>query len=230
MNLITNKGITVGLLSSPEVKKHFNDSSSYANVVLDQINNDRIYDQYFKSIENGIIVDCGANIGLFSLYAFDVNNTVYAIEPTPTHFEKLEHLTKSFSNIKKFQQALGPENGPVTFYMCPNNSTMNSIANEYGNKITVDGIRLDTFLEKNGIDHVDFLKMDIEGSEMLALTKEIITNVKSKVKQWFIEVHVVFGKDIIENRQILKKLFADCGINMIEYRHDCLVSNNDQQS
>lgn len=224
--LITNKNNTVNIISEdPQVVAHFDNPTSYTGIILDQINSDRMYDPYFKDLKGKTIIDIGANVGLFTLYAQD-ENTVYSIEPTPAHFQILEKLTSQYPNVKRFNQALNSEDANVSFYCCDQNTTMNSILNKYGTEITVDGVRLDTFIKTNKIKSVDFVKIDIEGSEMIALTPEIINAVKSKVKIWFLEIHgsTADNKSIDENREIMKKRFEDCGIELENYRGDGLVS------
>lgn len=225
--IISNRNNAVNVISDdPQVTAHFENPTSYTDVIIDQINTDRMYDKYFQGFEGKTIIDCGANVGLFTIYAQDGNNTVYSIEPTPAHFSILEKLTSGYPNVKRFNQALSPEDNEISFYCCSQNTTMNSIHNKYGTEIKVSGVRLDTFIKKNKIKKVDFIKIDIEGSEMIALTPEIITAVKDKIDCWFLEIHgtPAENKSIDQNREIMKKTFADCGIELENYRYDGLVS------
>lgn len=225
--LITNRFNPIELPTfRDDVREHFEKASSFTDVILHQINTERIYDNYFENFKKGIILDIGGNIGLFSIYAQDGGNKVYALEPTPEHFELFKVLAKPYKNIKPFNIALSPEDGEVNFYICDANTTMNSINNKYGKEITVKGVRLDTFMKEQKIKVIDFIKVDIEGSEMIALTEEIINNVKDIVKVWFIEAHSTDGVSLEENRKILQKRFKDCGVILDLYRNDALVSNS----
>lgn len=226
--LITNRYKTIKIeCDNVKVATHFENPNSFSTVILNQINAERIYDNIFEEIKAGsTIIDAGANVGLFSLYAQDGNNTVFSIEPTPDHFEILENITKNYDNINAFNFAFSPEDGEVEFYICDTNSTMNSITNKYGKSIKVKGIRLDTFLKDNKIKKVDFIKIDTEGSEMLFLTEEIINNVKTKIKKWFIEAHQTSSNSLSENVEILKKRFENCGIILEKHGHDTLISKN----
>ena len=220
--IITNKGNEVVIdLNDPLLKEHFEATSSFTNVIINQINTEGLYTEYFKDLrKKATILDIGANVGIFSLYAQDGKNKVYALEPTPEHFALLEKTTNDFTTIKRFNVALAPYDGNIEFYLCDTNTTMNSIANGYGKSIIVDGIRLDSFIEKNKIKTVDFIKIDIEGSEMLALTEEIIANVKDKVKVWFLEVHATDDSSLQQNRKILKERFKNCGIEVVNIGND----------
>jgi len=224
--IITNKGNEITIdLTDHLLKEHFQSSSSFTNVIINQINTESIYDAYFKDLkETATIIDVGANVGLFSLYAQASKKKVYSLEPTPSHFELLKKTTKDFPNIKIFNVAIAPDDGDIKFYLCDTNTTMNSIANGYGRSVIVDGLRLDTFIEEKKIKIVDFIKIDIEGSEMLAITEEIINNVKDKVKVWFLEVHETSDASLSKNRDILKQRFANCGIQMEIIGNDGLIS------
>lgn len=225
--IVTNRNNKVTVdLSDYQINTHFLKQSSYTNIIIDQINRERIYDKFFDKSKVLTVLDIGANVGLFSLYAQDEKNKVYALEPTPTHFELLKKITAPYKTVKPFNIALSPIDGEITFYLSDENSTMNSINNKYGKAINVNGVRLDTFIKENKIKNIDFIKLDIEGSEMLALTEEIIGNVKDVVKVWFIEAHATTSdnRTIEDNRNILIQRFGNVGVTLEKYRNDGLIS------
>lgn len=225
--IITNKHNQVVVdLTDPQMKEHFAASSSYTDIIIEQINTERIYDLYFDKVNKLTVLDIGANIGIFSIYAQDGKNKVYALEPTPSHFELLKKATVEYKTVKPFNIALSPTDSEVTFYICDENSTMNSILNKYGKEVIVKGVRLDTFIKENKLKTVDFAKIDIEGSEMLALTEEIINNVKDIIKVWFLEAHGTpdDGNTLEQNRGLLIERFKRCGITLKKYRNDGLIS------
>ena len=190
-------------------KKHFDDPRNYADLILNQINNQQLYFPYLK--ESSVIFDIGANIGLFSLHCVNCAKVVYSFEPTPQHFNLLTEFTKPYTNIKPVNVAISDKDADITFYMSDDNTTMNSIINQYGKKTTVKGRSILSFIQEQKIDKVDFIKCDIEGSEMIALTPETVSPLYNFVDKWFIEVHATQYKSIHENRIILQSIFESVG-------------------
>lgn len=229
-NLITSTGKNIEISSNDDkIVNHFANKANYADVVLNMFNTDRFYDQFFEGWNDLTVLDIGANIGLFSLYIQDRARTVFALEPTPIHFDILCEMTKSYSNIKPMQLALHSNNQPVDFFISNENSTMNSTVNQYGKKISVEGIALPSLIQRLGLDTVDFVKCDIEGSEMQALNDEIISAVKDKIKVWSLEVHATSAHpsheiNLNQNRTVLNNLFQKHGYKTYVHRYDCLYA------
>lgn len=218
------RGEKIKLKQTQIVRSHFQNNSSYAGVVLNQINNDGIYQKFFDNIlDNACIIDVGANIGLFSLYSgAKTGYNVYSYEPTPGHFEVLKELTSQYKNIRINQNAVSNNSGETNFYINDENSTMNSLNNIYGESLKVQCIGLDEVVKDVGF--VDFIKIDIEGGEMIALTTEILNKIKDNVGMWFIEVHATAGTSIEENRLELLKRFHSCGIPVESHAIDIIQS------
>ncbi|NET58108.1 MAG: FkbM family methyltransferase [Symploca sp. SIO2E6] len=75
--------------------------------------------------EDDYVVDIGANIGLFSLFIQQKcpNATIYAFEPSPHAFQRLETNTKLYcKNANVFQCGLAGENTEEIFTFYPNSS------------------------------------------------------------------------------------------------------------
>ena len=178
---------------------------------------------FFLKKNDLVIIDIGANIGLFSLHVSDKAKSIYSIEPTPSHFDILKELTQSKKNIFPMQCALNDSDKEVTLYLSQENSTMNSIANRYGQQVKVKGIKLSSLLETLSLNHVDFIKCDIEGSEVIALTEETVGEVKDKVDAWFIEIHVTDGNGVGRNRWRIREVFEKNGYTVRDYDFDGLI-------
>lgn len=227
--LLTSKRNIVEFESDSSLtENHFNNPNNYADIVLNQINTDRFYDPIFEDEQDLVILDIGGNIGLFSLYVHDRCKNVYAIEPTPSHFEILKELTETIPNIIPINLAIHNENTNIDFYISEENSTMNSSVNKYGKQITVEAVTIKSLINRLNLDHVDFIKCDIEGSEMAALTEQTIGEVKDLVDSWFIEVHAtdsetLKGIDSLRaNKAYLKSIFENYGYGVQEIREDAL--------
>ena len=132
--LIDASGEYVDLSYSPLFCQHYNDANNCAEFIINEINTLHIYDEFFKYMENGVVLDIGANVGLFSLFIRPLVNQIYCIEPTPSHIKVFQDILSIFEieNIKLSQCAISNFTGQIEFSLTAN-STMNSIG-EYGNK------------------------------------------------------------------------------------------------
>jgi FkbM family methyltransferase len=143
-----------------------------------------VHEIYFKSIYNpvqlpiekdDVVVDIGANIGLFTVYAASrTQNAVYAFEPSPGNFETLMQNIRASGliNIIPFQNAVSNESG-IELFCDSENSTGCQLTSVFSrddkNNIEVHSITLQDIMDSNNIEKIDFLKMDCEGSEGLIL-------------------------------------------------------------
>ena len=123
-----------------------------------------------------VFVDVGANIGIYSMpLAKHVGprGKVIAIEASPKIFRYLERnaVLNGLTNVIAHEKAASSATGMLQFYEAPaNHFGMGSVLAQFGAApISVPAARLDDLLAADGIDHVDAIKLDIEGSEAAAL-------------------------------------------------------------
>lgn len=215
--------------SHPDVTAWFGNPENYTDIILKQINEDRMYDPIFKGRDNMVVLDLGANCGLFSLYAADSCSKIIALEPTPKTYNVLEEIVKNHTNITPLQLAIGPHNEMISFFI-NENSTTNSMLNRNGFETQVQCMTLETLLHMQGLDRVDFIKCDIEGSEMQALTDATLGPIAHKVDFWFVEVHQTdvnesaWPGNLESNRQQLAELFQHHGYQTESVIHDQLFA------
>lgn len=129
-----------------------------------------------KTIKPGMaILDIGAHIGyytrLFSRLAGE-NGAVYAFEPEEENFKLLERNVKNLGNVKIIRKAAAGEDGFMDFYRAKNNTGHHSLISSEicREKTRVPAIALDSFIKKENIRRVDFIKIDIEGGEPIAFS------------------------------------------------------------
>lgn len=213
----------------PDVIAWFGNPENYTDIILRQINEDRMYDPIFENKENLVVIDLGANCGLFSLYAADSCSKLIAVEPTPNTFNVLQEIVKDHTNITPLQLAIGPHNEMISFYI-NENSTTNSLLNRSGTETQVQSMTLETLFHMQGLNHVDFIKCDIEGSEMQTLTDATLGPIADKVNFWFVEVHQTnveeagWPGNLESNRQYLAELFQRHGYQTESVIHDQLYA------
>jgi FkbM family methyltransferase len=131
---------------------------------------------YLNSLRKGdIAFDLGANFGIHSLlYSSLVGDagTVYSFEPLPSNVEdlKLHIQANEIKNIKIEEFAVSEKEGSTTFKLASHGGqgSLIGIGKENGTALEVKTISLDAFCKQNKVVP-DFVKIDIEGAEGLAL-------------------------------------------------------------
>ena len=88
--------------------------------------------------------------------------------------------------------------------------------------VIVSGKKLSSVLDMLGLDYVDFIKCDIEGSEMIAINDQTIEETKDRVGAWFIETHNTSTGNTHDNRNKLKEVFEKAGYQTEYYEADGL--------
>ena len=118
----------------------------------------------------GIAFDVGANFGIMSIFMSRAarDGQVHAFEPNPlTRVAlSLNMEINGCKNVTCVQAAVGEATGSIGFTDTADPGT-NRI--EVGAPLKVEMVSLDDYIFSNGIDCVDFLKIDIEGAEAQAL-------------------------------------------------------------
>lgn len=112
-------------------------------------------------------IDCGANIGLWSLTAsaaVESDGKVISFEPNPVTADKLKSNIElnQVKNIKLYNSAVGSLNGTV-FFECNNDHNISSIVKEQKNSIEVPIVTIDSILQDRKVHGI---KIDVEGYEM----------------------------------------------------------------
>jgi FkbM family methyltransferase len=172
--------------------------------------------------EGMIVVDGGANIGYYTLlfsHLVGVSGKVYAFEPDPAMYQALlmNIFRNALSNVEAFDYALGKTSGMALFHALGGvGSGFAQDSDIGGMHIIVQVVALDSLLE--GRERVDFVKLDVEGTELDCL--EGMQNIIAKNP----EILVIFevnlnklrmGSDALMNR--LKELGLE-SMYAIEYQ------------
>ena len=162
------------------------------------------FENYFLKVNNPnkkfeikndhIVIDIGAHIGYFTMYAANNANqgTVYSIEPYKESFKILEKNLKlnNLTNVKSFHAAISKVTEQITLYIDKKNHIGNSIfeTDETAESEKVDSFSLKDFVNNNKIEKIDFLKIDCEGAEfeiLLNFDKELM----KKINKISAEIH-----------------------------------------
>jgi FkbM family methyltransferase len=151
---------------------------------------------YFKSDTNEpVIIDCGANIGIATLYFNYIHPRakVLSFEPDPGTFSLLKKNieTNNLKNTTAMNNAVSNTTGSMNFFNNEQDgSPVMSAHNERGGDkmIQVQSVRLSEIINES-YKKVDFLKIDVEGSEGLVLEDLNKNRSLTKIEKIVIEYH-----------------------------------------
>jgi FkbM family methyltransferase len=124
-----------------------------------------------------ICFDVGANIGYYTILMAKRCKEVYAFEAEPENYKVLlmNKMANGTKNAYLLERALSEHKGLIPLYLCDKSHGMHRT---YKSKhchdvpIMVKSLRLDDCSQP---DKIDFIKMDIEGSEYQALNGMVKT-------------------------------------------------------
>jgi FkbM family methyltransferase len=141
---------------------------------------------YLEYLREGMTVfDVGANVGeltlLFSRFV-GASGSVHAFEPSGGGFERLEAVCRAASlrNVRLNRLALAEEEGSVSLHVYDDDYlswTTRAVRplEDYGIHVNppsveeVPSMTADLYCERNGVEKIDLLKVDVEGSEFQVL-------------------------------------------------------------
>lgn len=151
--------------------------------------------------ENDVVIDCGSNMGLFSVIASQKADCVYAFEPVPATQKYLKRVIENYANVKLCSYALSDYNGDALFTSDDESNFSNHMitGNDSESAVRVDVIELDKYVEENQIKQVDFIKADIEGAEraMLRGAKNVLRKFGPKLA--ICEYHLPDDPEVLES-------------------------------
>ena len=136
------------------------------------------YDRFGIKIESGdVVLDCGANVGIFAQYALDLGaSKIYSYECDEPHFNCLvQNITSS-----DFTPTLG--------FVGHNHYNLSKILNQHS------------------LNKIDFAKIDIEGAEWDMFVNMDNEDMK-KVNKWAIEFHTGYFNLGLTTENKLNKLW-----------------------
>jgi FkbM family methyltransferase len=130
-----------------------------------------------------ILFDVGANVGKYSQMILDkskmsnVNIRLHLFEPTSSSFEVIKEKFSGINQIILNRKAVSEIDGEAEIFFdraCSRwaslyKRNLSAFSVEMKRSEVVETIRLESYIERNGIKHINFIKLDIEGHEIAAL-------------------------------------------------------------
>jgi FkbM family methyltransferase len=179
----------------------------------------------FSLEKNDVVVDVGAQIGIFTIYASSkaIMGKVYSFEPMPDNYKMLNENIKlnKAKNVVPLNKALSDKNGKETMFLDDLNTGGHSLVNTgktwSKHKININSISFDAFVKQYKIKKIDFLKMDCEGSEyniFFGASKSTL----SKISKISMEYHNLDKK---RNVDTLRKYLERNGFEVAVIKKPC---------
>lgn len=131
--------------------------------------------------QNQIFYDLGANIGYMTLLSakyVGLNGHVFAFEALPGNIDRLQRnieLNAVEDRVTIVPAVITDQTGETRFLLGPSSGTgkadgaLGRSSFEYHESLSLNGISIDDFIYLSGNPKPDIIKIDIEGSEILAL-------------------------------------------------------------
>ncbi|MFT5251167.1 MAG: FkbM family methyltransferase [Flavobacteriales bacterium] len=167
-----------------------------------------VFDKFIN--ENSTVLDIGSWSGVLTLYASKTAKEVHALDPDPVCFSELEtniSLNPAVAEkIKTYKTAISDKKEIVRLSAREAYGTSSSSILERKrdteNSLELETVSLADFLEKEHIQKVDFIKMDVEGAEFKILPTIGKALEKLSYPTLFVSFHYGFLNEHLYNKHI----------------------------
>lgn len=181
-----------------------------------EVYRDKTYQKYLPLQKEGTLaLDIGAHIGIVSLYLSKYFEEVISLEPSKQHFECLGRniVSNNATNITMYNNALYIKEGEFPFGGPDSNQTMRSLHvatwQDGKHNEMVKAITIERLFETEKIEKVDFMKLDVEGSEVEIISSAGFKRVAPKIELIVGESHSFAGR----HPNQIKEAFKNAGFD-----------------
>lgn len=133
-----------------------------------------------KDEKQVLVFDVGANIGTYAVLLNDElkeRGKIFSFEPSQITFKKLQENMKHIPAVSAYNFGMGSEDAVLTLFSNKDASGLASVYHRNLDHLNIDmnkteaiEIRtVDGFCKTNHIEHIHFLKIDVEGHEIKVL-------------------------------------------------------------
>ena len=181
--------------------------------MIDEIWAFRKYDYFGYRVNPGdVVLDIGANIGTFSVYAARVcgASRVLSFEPFPDNYKMLTRNVEQnhLNMVTCVNQAVAGNRGPRTLRLDSADSGSHSlVVGSSEHNVQVECCTLEDVFQRFSLTKIDYLKMDCEGAEY-----EILENATSRIQQIgriSMETHTISDRKAEDLERLLRKHHFD---------------------
>jgi FkbM family methyltransferase len=187
--------------------------------IIDEIWAFRKYDYFGCRVRPGdVVVDIGANIGIFTVYAAYACKAarVISFEPFPENFALLKQNVEAngLDSVVCVNQAVAGRRGLARLHLNPHEQGSHSmIPSEGGAAIDVDCCTLDDAVDRYSLSQIDYLKVDCEGAEY-----EVLLNTSPTLLRRIGRISMEYHDHPVYNIQGLARHLEDHGFQVKLYQ------------
>lgn len=201
----------------------------YHRMMLFELYEENVLAYLRKRLKPGMVVfDPGCNIGYFAAQVLGMvspGGQVWSFEPSPRCLERLHrHNTpNAISGWRLMPMALTDRTGTLTFHDTPRVITRGYAVLEQAGKpgdsnpVEVLVTSVDAFCAEHGIQRINFLKLDIEDSELPALRGAQRMIAAKAIDTILVETEV--RPDRVELNKAIFNLLMEAGYRPFHARH-----------
>ncbi len=157
-----------------------------------------------RNQEGAIFFDIGANDGKYSRAIAEIlpkTSKIYSFEPFSTVYAKLCEATGALKNINCHNFGFGAEEDVLEIFYTPGVEELTSLYSDIPDRDLMRAEKvsiktLDKFLLSEGIEKIDYLKIDVEGHEL-----KVLEGAKQALNEGRIDhIQFEFGESMVDSR------------------------------
>ncbi|SHI83105.1 FkbM family methyltransferase [Algibacter luteus] len=167
----------------------------------------KIFKQIFLEEDHNIdidfpvksIIDAGSNCGYSVLYfakKFE-NALIIAVEPDESNFNMIKKNTSAYNNVKGIHGGVWSKTSHLSIRNKKAGKWAFQVQEVSEDEGEFKGYSINDIMKLYQLESIDFLKIDIEGSEKIVFT-ENYSDWLSKTKYGIVELHEMYSKGVTE--------------------------------
>lgn len=209
-NLILDKEVNLFYKIDSDVGKQLFASGEFEKREID------FFSHRLSTMNAPVVLDIGANIGIHTIKWAKVNSAmhIYAFEPSPITYELLSkniEINNVNTQVHTLPIAISNVSGKRSFYHTKDDaysSLKDTKRKEVQEVFEIQTYTIDSFIQKNNFDKIDFIKIDVEGFE-----GEVIEGAKDTLSKLhpdlFVEIYKGTHSNVMPEKTI--KSLVDMG-------------------
>ena len=174
--------------------------------------------RFVRHVKTPTVIDVGANVGKYSemIKSLAPEATIYAFEPHPQTYKRLKESADRLG-YTAVNAACSAEIGTAALYDHGDGQSetgtehaslikdvIESVHKDTSRAWNIEVTTVDRFLDDNAVEHIDLLKIDVEGGEMNVL----LGAANSLNKQMIDTIHFEFTEANTVSRTFMKDFYS----------------------
>jgi FkbM family methyltransferase len=150
--------------------------------------------EFVSMMPNSVVVDVGANIGAFTIFAAQWAKKIFSFEPEPENFRLLcsNIELNGLKNVTPLRMAIAKKRGKQDFHIAEkqHSGAHSFFLHHYEKEIEVKTLSIEDLIEQESLAKIHFLKLDCEGTEV-EIIEGLSLETAKKIEQIALEFHQI---------------------------------------